>query len=137
MSLTLMTFAVEDAAVDPLGAKEAVAMAVEHLGWVRVLAVEVREDEQLALDGTTPARAVALPGCRGDSGGQDQDSKGRWPAHGPSRRLIVCANCAHYRQDPGWDDAGQAFYGRCAKNGKPVYRLFDQCGAHLRKGARA
>lgn len=136
MSLTLISLAVENATMDPLGAKEAVAMAVEHLGWVRVLSVEAREDEQLTLDGTTKARAAALSDHHGDGGGQDQNGRGR-SAHGPSRRLIACANCAYYRQGPSWDNAGQAFYGRCAKSGEPVYKLSERCGAHLRKGVRA
>lgn len=132
-----MTFAVESAEVDPLGAKEAAAMAVESLGGVRVLSVEVLEDEQLELGGMTPVCAAVLHDRCRDGGGQDQDGRGRQPAHSQPKRLTACANCAHYRQGPGWDNAGQAFYGRCAKSGNPVYKLFDQCGAHLRKEVRA
>lgn len=49
MSRIVVTLAVEDAAVGPLGVKEAVAMALEPLGGVRVLAVECREPEQIRM----------------------------------------------------------------------------------------
>ena len=47
MSRLLMSIAVEDAALDALGAKEAVAMALERLGRVTVMRVTVQEPEQL------------------------------------------------------------------------------------------
>ena len=49
MSRIVVTLAVEDAAVGPLGTKEAVAMALEPLGGVRVLAVELHELEQIRM----------------------------------------------------------------------------------------
>lgn len=49
MSCVLATVAIDDLAVEPLGVKEAVVMAVEYLGFVRVLRVEVREDEQMRM----------------------------------------------------------------------------------------
>ena len=49
MSCVLATIAIEDAVVDPLGAKEALVMAVEHLGNVQVLRVDVREPEQMSM----------------------------------------------------------------------------------------
>lgn len=128
MSCLLMTFAVEHAEVDPLGAKEAVAMAVEHLGGVRALSVEVQEDEQLRLNEVAPAHAAASPSGHRDGGGQTQNGRDGRSGPNPPKRVTACANCANYQQDPGWDDAGQGFYGRCAKSGRPVYKLFDLCG---------
>ena len=51
MSGLLLAVAVEDAALDEIiGVKEAVVMALEHLGRdVRVLRVEVREEEQMRM----------------------------------------------------------------------------------------
>lgn len=49
MSRVLATIAIEDAAVEPLGVKEALVMAVEHLGGVQVLSVEIQEPEQIKL----------------------------------------------------------------------------------------
>ena len=51
MSGLLLAIAVEDAALgEAIGVKEAVVMALEHLGRnVRVLRVEVREEEQMKM----------------------------------------------------------------------------------------
>lgn len=50
MSRAVMTIAIDDLAVDLLGVKEALAMALEPLGAARVLNVEVHGPEQLGLD---------------------------------------------------------------------------------------
>ena len=50
MSSVVLTIAVDDLAAGPLGAKEAAVMALEPLGGVRVLRVEVREPEQLGFE---------------------------------------------------------------------------------------
>lgn len=47
---------IKDAAVEPLGVKEAMAMALEHLGGVRVLSVELREPEQLGFVSNSDTR---------------------------------------------------------------------------------
>ena len=47
MSRIVVTLEIDDAAVGPQGAKEAVAMALEPLGAVRVLTVEARGPEQI------------------------------------------------------------------------------------------
>lgn len=50
MSTMIVTLAIDGAAVDPLGIKEAVSMDMEKYGGcVRVLRVDVREPEQLSL----------------------------------------------------------------------------------------
>lgn len=47
MPRLVLTIAIEDAAVGPQGAKEAAAMALEGLGGVRVLQVQIQGDEQM------------------------------------------------------------------------------------------
>lgn len=128
MSGALLTIAVDDLAVELLGVKEAAVMALEHLGGVRVLAVEVREDEQLGLAGMHPARPAAPPSCPRRDDGQAQSSVAGHTKRSVPKRATGCFNCAHYQKDPGWDDARQGFYGRCAKSGRRVYKLFDLCG---------
>lgn len=51
MSCVLAAIATEDFGLGPQGAKEALAMALEPLGAVQVLRVEVREDEQIKIGG--------------------------------------------------------------------------------------
>ena len=136
MSYMRVMLGVEDADVGPQGAKEAVAMAVEPLGAVRVLWVEVNEPEQLGLDGTAlprPAHPSGNQARSAPSGGQAQTGRriGRPRPYAPEQ-IEACFNCAQYRKLPGWDDAKQGFYGRCAATGKPVYTLGGRCGAWRR-----
>lgn len=49
MSRVLTTIAIDDFGVGTLAAKEALVMAVEHLGGVQVLSVEIQEPEQIKL----------------------------------------------------------------------------------------
>lgn len=49
MSRVLTTIAIDDFGVGPLGVKEALVMAVEHLGGVQGLSVEIQEAEQIKL----------------------------------------------------------------------------------------
>lgn len=59
MSDLLLTFAVKGAAPGKaIGIKEALAMALEKYGDVKVLRVEVLEPEQLALHEALPVRHV-------------------------------------------------------------------------------
>lgn len=51
MSRMVLTLAVEDANVNPQGVKEAVAMALERFGPVRVLRVETQDAEQMRMTG--------------------------------------------------------------------------------------
>lgn len=53
MSCVVATITIDDFGAGPQGAKEALAMAVEHLGGVRVLLAEVREEEQIRIGGTS------------------------------------------------------------------------------------
>ena len=130
MSRALITLAVEDAAEDPMGAKETVAMALEHLGGVRVLRVEVQTPEQQRIDGVIPSRRTAPPpAIENRGGGQARSCAAKDLTQCTSTRIMACCNCALYRQDPGWDGGKIAFYGRCLKNGRAVYRLFDLCRA--------
>ena len=51
MSRLVLTIAVDNAAAGKaIGIKEAIAMDLEKYGDVRVLRVEVREDEQMSLE---------------------------------------------------------------------------------------
>ena len=54
MSRVVAAIAVDDMGVDSLGVKEALSMAVEPLGRVQVLWVEIQEPEQLGLEGVAP-----------------------------------------------------------------------------------
>lgn len=49
MSRVVAAIAIDDFGAGPQGAKEALVMAVEHLGGVQVLSVEVQEPEQIKL----------------------------------------------------------------------------------------
>lgn len=51
MSCVIATIAIDDFGAGPQGAKEALAMAVEHLGGVRVLEVKALEEEQMRIGG--------------------------------------------------------------------------------------
>lgn len=127
MSGVLLAVAIDDWGLGPLAAKEAAVMRLEPLGGVRVLTVEGREDEQLGLEGMSHARPATSPSRpRRDNGQAQSGTAGRSKRSAPNR-AIGCFNCAHYRKDPGWDDAGQGFYGRCVKSGRRVYKLFDLC----------
>lgn len=60
MSRVVATIAVDDMGVDPLGVKEALVMAVEPLGGVQVLWVDIQEPEQLGLNGVAPPPPARL-----------------------------------------------------------------------------
>lgn len=51
MSYTVITVAIDDMTVDPLGVKEAAVMAPEPLGRAFVLQMETHEPEQLGKEG--------------------------------------------------------------------------------------
>ncbi len=50
MSFVVATVRIEDFGEGTLGVKEALAMRLEPLGGVRVLRVEVREEEQVSME---------------------------------------------------------------------------------------
>ena len=50
MSFVIATVRIEDFGAGTLGVKEALAMRLEPLGGVRVLRVEVREEEQVSME---------------------------------------------------------------------------------------
>ena len=107
MNCILVTVAIEDAALDPMGAKEAVAMALEPLGGVQVLQVDIQEPEQMSLAGT-------VPGTRGS------DASG-------SCGMDYCVRCAHYQKQRGQDESGRAYWGVCKLTDNPVYRMSGHC----------
>lgn len=51
MGCVIAAIAIDDFGAGPQGAKEALAMAVEPLGAVRVLRVEIVEEEQIKMGG--------------------------------------------------------------------------------------
>lgn len=51
MSFVIATVRIEDFGAGTLGVKETLAMRLEPLGGVRVLRVEVREEEQVSMGG--------------------------------------------------------------------------------------
>lgn len=137
MSRVVDTIAVEDMGVDPLGVKEALAMAVERLGGVRVLAVDVQEPEQIKMKGASPARPAAPPRRteKAAPGGQAP------AASAPSRpkpyvpaKEVCCLYCGDFR--PAWEGhgtPGQLCYGTCRFTGEPVHNLADRCAAWKEK----
>ncbi|MDE6588795.1 MAG: hypothetical protein K2K53_00320 [Oscillospiraceae bacterium] len=133
MSYTVITAAIDDMAVDPLGVKEAVAMALEPLGRAHVLQVEAREPEQMRIEGVVHAR----PPAPRTSAGRDKLPDRQAPtASAPSRPgrsgdsdLVGCCTCACFCREPGWDEKRQGYWGRCGKTGRRVYKLWAQCGA--------
>lgn len=140
MSL-LMTFAIDDPAIEPLGAKEAVTMAVEHLGFVRVLHVDTREPEQLTLDGAAPEGelppAVSLrrpapvpPGGQARTANPRPESRRPRPGRG---NMICCKNCEFFRYEPGRDEAGGFRWGICRRTGRAVRELKEECGSWTQK----
>lgn len=136
----LITLAVESAAADALGAKEAIVMAVEPLGGVQVLSVEARWDEQLELDGVPqgsrnrPPASVdcgppAAPGGRAAANGPSAAQRRRSPCR---TGMACCMTCDFYRQEPGKDERGKVRWGTCGQTGGSVYRLIDRCGSYVR-----
>lgn len=129
MSRLLLAVAIEDAAVGPLGAKEAVAMALEPLGGVQVLRVKAEEDEQLQMAGGTfdpPRPKPATPARRGQApaGGSSQ----------PPAPMKNCFSCGCYRSGRGRDYSGISYWGTCGRTGEPVYDLKIRCAGWTRLG---
>ena len=139
MSGLLLTVAVEGAAPGKaIGVKEAISMDLEKYGDVRVLRVEILEEEQMALGGvvpkpkagpvTPPRRTVPVP-----SGGQAQAANTRPESRGPRRfvpgNMPCCLNCQSYQEESGMDESGKFRWGICGRTGLAVRELKDRCGA--------
>ena len=137
MSCVVATIAVEDMGADPLGVKEALAMAVERLGGVRVLAVEIQEPEQMKMKGAASARPAEPPRRteRAAPGGQAPaaPTSGRLKPYVPAKE-VCCLYCGDFR--PAWEGhgtPGQLCYGTCRFTGEPVHNLADRCAAWKEK----
>lgn len=133
MSRLILTIAVEDAAVGPQGAKEAVSMALEPLGGVQVLSVNVQEPEQLALNGAAPARP-AVPARRAEKAAPRGQARTAPPSGHPKpyipKEMPCCLSCASFRPAwKGYGEPGQLHYGKCQDTNKPVHSLSARCGA--------
>lgn len=145
MSRVVATIAVDDMGVDPLGVKEALVMAVEPLGGVQVLWMDIQEPEQLGLNGVAPpppARPAPKPakqqtrtqGGQAPSRGKPAPPQGgQAPADGSGGRrapasMTACFTCARYSKSYGKDANGIFYWGTCANTGKFIYSLRDSCG---------
>lgn len=134
MSDLFARIAIEDARVEPLGVKEAIAMALEHLGGVRVLEVQLQEPEQLGMTGGAFAplkpRPKPKPAPPAPSGQATARSSRR-----PQTAMECCFSCACYRSDRHQDAAGTPYWGICGRTGEPVYDLKKRCAGWRRVGA--
>ena len=135
MSGALIHIAVDDLAVEPLGVKEAVVMALEHLGGVRVLEIQLQEPEQtrMAGDAFAPPNPRPRPGQKSPPpppSGQAPVRSSRRPPTAMECHFI----CAHYRSDRNQDAGGNWYCGVCGRTGKPVYEIWKGCPAWARLG---
>lgn len=140
MSRVLLAVAIDDWNLGPLAAKEAAVMALEHLGWARVIRVEIEDDEQLSVLGEAkrPPRAVSAPAPPPASAPASAPAPPR-PADKPkpqarrqpkpSQPMECCFNCARYCSGPGREASGRSYWGTCGPIGAPVYDLKDRCSA--------
>lgn len=141
MSDALITIAIKDMTVEPLGVKEAAVMALEHLGGVQVLQVEVREPEQMKLGGAATERRTSP--CHTPPARQDPDKPASaHPAPGRPKRsvptdMFCCLTCASFQKEHGQDAAGSFYWGKCGQSQKLVYSLRDQCEGWERRERRA
>lgn len=129
MSRLLLVVAIDDAAVGPQGAKEAVAMALEPLGGVQVLRVKMYEPEQMRMEGGTfdPPKSKPAPATR----------SGQAPARSlsqPPAPMECCFSCGCYRSGRGQDYSGKSYWGTCGRTGQPVYDLKSRCAGWTRLG---
>lgn len=131
MSCIFAHIAIDDAAVEPLGVKEAMVMALKHLGGVRVLSVELQEPEQMRMAGDTvaPSRPKPKP-APSPRGGQ---APARRPPQ-PQTAMECCDSCGYFRLAKGWDLEGTPYWGICGRTRRPVYDLKDRCHAWERVG---
>lgn len=121
MSSAVLTVVAGNVAGDALGVKEAVAMALEHLGGVRVTQVRIVEDEQLSINS-----------AKGTAGGA---AKPQSAAHRkPAVYIDCCCTCVRFAEERGADERGKLYWGICKRTGKPVYDMKNRCGAWARAG---
>lgn len=135
MRRVLATIAIDDFGVGPLGVKEALVMAVEHLGGVQVLSVEVQEPEQMRMAGGAfaPPRRAPKP----ESIAPVPPRTGQAPARSsprPQTTMQCCFNCASYQSDPIWDADGNLYWGVCRLTREPVREIWKGCPAWTRLG---
>lgn len=123
MIRALLTIAVDGMSVDPLGVKEAVSMALEPLGGVRVLQVDVHEPEQLGLERVIPAQPARPAGQAPSTDGRKAPQKAKWQG------MACCLSCGYYRQSGGRNEMGRLYWGVCGRSGRPVYDLKERCAA--------
>ena len=135
MSGALIHIAVDDLAVEPLGVKEAVVMALEHLGGVRVLEIQLQEPKQTRMVGGAFAPSNSRP--RTGPKSPSPPPSGQAPVRSsrrPQTAMECCFNCACYRSDQNRDADGNPYWGVCGRTGRPVYDLKNRCGAWARLG---
>ena len=135
MSGALLHIAVDDLAVEPLGVKEAVVMALEHLGGVRVLEIQLQEPEQtrMAGDAFAPSKLGPRPGPKPSP----PPPSGQAPVRSsrrPQTAMECCDSCAYFRSARGWDSKGNPYWGTCERTGRLVGDLKEHCPAWARLG---
>ena len=131
MGSLMITLSIANATVSQaIGIKEAIAMDVEKYGDVRVLSVDVKEDEQLTIPSAAPReRAQRSKPATANQLDMPAD-KPCQPAPSPRRSetaFCYCKTCANYEEKAGRDDAGKLYWGLCRRHGKPVYDLGKGC----------
>lgn len=129
MSDLFAYIAIDDARVEPLGVKEALAMALEHLGGVRVLSVELQEPEQLGMGGGAFTQSKPKPKPAPPSRGGQAPAR-RSPR--PQTVMACCNSCGHFRSARGWDLKGNPYWGTCGRTGRLVGDLKENCPAWTR-----
>jgi len=131
MSGALLHIEVDDLTVEPLGVKEAVVMALEHLGGVRVLEVQIQEPEQLGMAGGAfaPSRPKPKP-APSQRGGQAPARR----SPQPQTAMVCCYTCGCYRSGSGRDPGGNPYWGTCGRTGQLVRDLKERCSAWTRIG---
>ena len=132
MSDLFARIAIEDARVEPLGVKEAIAMALEPLGGVRVLEVQLQEPEQTRMADGAFAQPKPRPKPSPPTPGGQATARS---SRRPQMAMECCFSCACYRSDRHQDAAGTPYWGICGRTGEPVYDLKKRCAGWRRVGA--
>ena len=137
MSDLFAHIAIEDARVEPLGVKEAIAMALEHLGGVRVLEVQLQEPEQTRMAGGAFAPSKPRPRPGPKSSPPPPPPGGQAPARSsrrPQTAMECCGSCGHFCLAQGWDLGHKFYWGTCGRTGQLVGDLKERCPDWTRLG---
>lgn len=130
MTRVVMTFDLPD--VDAVeGVKELASMALEHLGGVRVVDVQVFGARQMGLAGAAPPKAAAARSVK------RPDAVGQAPVQPRPRADVTidcCLSCAHFQMAQNRDGSGRVKWGVCKVTGRDLDEVNKRCGAWVREG---